>query len=1184
MKLLAKAQLPLAPFLIGIQLLVTVGSIAGGVRAFSVDDPTVSAGVPIRLTWELEPGYDTVSIGPGIGDVSGMTVGGVGSILISPGPAVTTNYTLNIDGPAGAESASVTVAVGPPPEIREFLATIDLANPRTRRILSWDVVGAADLEISPGVGRVPVSGHGFYEIVASTAEWSFLDDGSDQGAAWVTVDFDDSHWRSGPAELGYGERDEATVVDTGGPGSDKAITTYFRRSFSRTAADVIEGLRLGIRYDDGAVVYLNGAEIGRFYMPAGIIDYKTPALGDVPGDSNNYEFLDLPAIQLREGRNVFAVEVHQSRPGSSDMSFAMKLEGIMDGGLAVVPPGNTTYTLTASNDFGSVATEVDVLVSVKPLVAYGFDAEVMADLTGSTVATAVGATPPSFLAGSGRHGDGSCDFGGDGGIRISGGDGLSGLAACPVGDPLSVALWIRADAALAGDAVVLDGGIGLSKAEGDDPTAMCVELPGGQELTIRGVFDGGWHHVAITAMTGTSAQPGNLNVYIDGLLVRATNLIRGGWDLPPDWVLGQASDGDDSLVGRIDDFAVFDRALTQAEIDQLVDEAAVSFLIPRVLQFEVDDPTLAPGAEATLSWVAVDAEGVTIDPDPGPVDGLGEVNVRPHETTTYVLTASNAHGEATRELTITTGPVPVIRRWVVSPDVVPAGGATPATLSWDVGGSTSVTIDRGIGVVGEQGSRTIAPTSFASYRLVAENEFGINAAVATATVVDEPSDRPWTMVIIPDTQHYSDNPANAPIFTQITNWIVANRHSRNIRFVLHEGDVVEHNTTVEWDRAMESLGVLDGVVPYAVTTGNHDLGPNGNASTRDGEFNLATRFGAGSPYANQPTMGGYYEGTGDPSYRESTYHTFHAGGIDYLVLALEWSPRDGVVEWATRIVEEHPGHRAILLTHMYLNAGGSRWIGGVGIGENNGAQLWEKLVRPYENFFMTANGHALSLGYLASTTDQGNLVHQMLFNAQGEANGGDGWIRLLEFAPDGNTVQVTTFSPYREAQGLSAWRTDPANQFTLALSPFPAADADGDQIPDGWERSHGLDPTDPTDALFDPNGNGMNNFMEYATAGRPTAVSSRSDVEPVAAGVVEGRVLISFRRRISFPETLGYVIERSNDLQLWISDPGDGSVFSEVSVENAGDGTERVVVEDVQTGGGPDATVYYRLRITAPAE
>ena len=672
--------------------------------------------------------------------------------------------------------------------------------------------------------------------------------------------------------------------------------------------------------------------------------------------------------------------------------------------------------------------------------------------------------------------------------------------------------------------------------------------------------------------------PGELRLFRDGELSSTQAYLGGGLDLPDEWVLGASAGGADGFVGALDDFAVFDRAISAAELTQLVEGAAVSFLVPGIFAFESDDQKVFPGAEVKLSWLAVDAESVTISPLPGPVDAIGEAIVRPVKPTTYVLTASNPHGSATREVTVATGPVPVIHQFSITPDLISVTGGS-ADLEWDVSGSTSVVIDRGIGAVARSGGIAVVLTSLSSFRLTAENDFGTNTAVATATLVDEPGEEPWTMVIIPDTQHYSDNVANAPIFTEITNWIADHEVSHNIRFVLQEGDIVENNTAVEWDRARASLGVLDGRVPYAITTGNHDLGPGGSASTRDGEFNFATRFGAGSPYAGQATLAGYYEGSGDPDYRESSYHTFHAKGFDYLVLALEWSPRDEVVEWANRVVEAHPSHRAILLTHMYLTGANSRWTGGVSLGDNNGENLWQKLVRKHENFIMTANGHDASYGYLASLGDQGNTVHQMLFNAQFEANGGDGWIRLLEFDPDGQTVSIKTFSPHFEALGLSAYRTDAGNQYTLQLSKFPGVDADGDHIPDGWESAYGLDPADPGDALLDPNGNGLSNFLEYALASRPFAGNRAAEQGPITVVEAEsGRNRIRFKRRVSGASKLDYFVEKSCDLQRWISDPGNGSIFAELSVFNNGDATETVVVEDRGTTD-PDQPVFYRLRI-----
>ena len=66
-------------------------------------------------------------------------------------------------------------------------------------------------------------------LITKGAAWRYLDDGTDRGTAWQAPAFDDSGWSVGPAELGYGDGDEATVVNFGPSSTNKHITTYFRK-------------------------------------------------------------------------------------------------------------------------------------------------------------------------------------------------------------------------------------------------------------------------------------------------------------------------------------------------------------------------------------------------------------------------------------------------------------------------------------------------------------------------------------------------------------------------------------------------------------------------------------------------------------------------------------------------------------------------------------------------------------------------------------------------------------------------------------------------------------------------------------------------------------------------------------------------------------------------------------------
>ena len=103
-------------------------------------------------------------------------------------------------------------------------------------------------------------------LIAAGTGWRYLDNGSDLGTAWQAREYDDFSWPGGPAELGYGDGDEATIVSFGADPLNKPITTYFRRVFFVPDAQ-FAGLELRSLRDDGVVVYLNGTEIMRSNMP-----------------------------------------------------------------------------------------------------------------------------------------------------------------------------------------------------------------------------------------------------------------------------------------------------------------------------------------------------------------------------------------------------------------------------------------------------------------------------------------------------------------------------------------------------------------------------------------------------------------------------------------------------------------------------------------------------------------------------------------------------------------------------------------------------------------------------------------------------------------------------------------------------------------------------------------------------
>ena len=350
---------------------------------------------------------------------------------------------------------------------------------------------------------------------------------------------------------------------------------------------------------------------------------------------------------------------------------------------------------------------------------------------------------------------------------------------------------------------------------------------------------------------------------------------------------------------------------------------------------------------------------------------------------------------------------------------------------------------------------------------------GRPAALSAADAAKLPPPLPfvpgsWTLVVVPDTQMYAEeNPAGLEAQTR---WIAAQRAARNVPLVVQVGDLTNRNWPEQWQRVRAAFRHLDGVVPYSLVTGNHDYGPGGDSQTRDSGLN---EFFDAAEYAKQPTFGGFFEAAlqnerGEPCATaleqcgvegsspanprlENNYHLFTAGARDWLALSLEWSPRDAVVAWADAVLRQHARRRAIVVTHAYLYSDNTRYdhirrpehfwnpydyaTAKLPGGTNDGEDLWQKLIARHEHVDFVLSGHVLNEGHgrLSSTTPGGHVVHQLMADYQERPLGGEGYLRLMEFLPDGQTVQVKTYSPV-----LDRYLTEPGQQFVLKLD-APAA-------------------------------------------------------------------------------------------------------------------------------------------------
>lgn len=164
-------------------------------------------------------------------------------------------------------------------------------------------------------------------IIPFGATWKYLDNGTDQGTAWraPAPTFNDASWAAGPAELGYGNSDEATVVSYGPDPNNKYITTYFRKTVAIANPSGFTNFTFNVKYDDGFVLFINGVEIRRERMTTGAYSYTT--LANSPAVNNATVSFNVANTSFIAGDNVIAVEMHQQSVTSSDISFDLQLLG-----------------------------------------------------------------------------------------------------------------------------------------------------------------------------------------------------------------------------------------------------------------------------------------------------------------------------------------------------------------------------------------------------------------------------------------------------------------------------------------------------------------------------------------------------------------------------------------------------------------------------------------------------------------------------------------------------------------------------------------------------------------------------------------------------------------------------------------------------------------------------------------
>ena len=322
----------------------------------------------------------------------------------------------------------------------------------------------------------------------------------------------------------------------------------------------------------------------------------------------------------------------------------------------------------------------------------------------------------------------------------------------------------------------------------------------------------------------------------------------------------------------------------------------------------------------------------------------------------------------------------------------------------------------------------------------------------------------FSMILLGDPQGYIKYDINQPLFDLCTAWIADNIDQLHIKAVLCTGDLVEQNENIVrnrkmlnqtsremWQAVSRSFERLDGKVPYIISAGNHEYGYRAaeNGKTHFPEYfpferNQSWYDCVVSDFPNR-------EGVASLENAAFAFEDPHWGKL--LAITSEFAPRDEVLAWAKDLAAkpEYAEAKVIFMTHSFLyqrtaerTANEKYKISPA----NYGVDIWEKLVEPSKNIRLVICGHTGvpgdfedSVAFRSDKNSAGKTVHQMMFNVQvlgggWEGNGGDGWLRILEFMPDGKTLKVRTYSPLFGISAATkhlAHRTGACDQFNMVF-------------------------------------------------------------------------------------------------------------------------------------------------------
>ncbi|MBQ5837618.1 MAG: hypothetical protein IIW39_02990 [Clostridia bacterium] len=291
---------------------------------------------------------------------------------------------------------------------------------------------------------------------------------------------------------------------------------------------------------------------------------------------------------------------------------------------------------------------------------------------------------------------------------------------------------------------------------------------------------------------------------------------------------------------------------------------------------------------------------------------------------------------------------------------------------------------------------------------------GVYSPVAASDGITPADGSEFTILWTTDPQWYSFK-YNEILIDQ-NDWVVENYDRMNMQYIIHTGDFVDlpHNKD-QWSFIDSQYKKWDDAgLAYGVLAGNHDV--DGTDYTEFKQYFGTHRFSGKEWYGES------YDGN------RGHYDLMTLGGVDFIFVYLGYGAHtESDYEWMNGVLSQHGDRIAFLMFHEYLNADGTR----TAVGDN----IFNNVVLKNPNVRMVLCGHNYNSARLVEYVDDNGdgkddrTVYQLMANYQNTPNGGNGYMRFLEFDVDGGKIIQRTYSPYLNKFNMFENRGDESDEF-----------------------------------------------------------------------------------------------------------------------------------------------------------